>query len=157
MARLTINIPDDDAIIFSNIANSCGMYLREYVQFILKMELKKDELNVNPVDALTKALLNIESKLDELKAKKTYKRKENSELEYPSDIDMDIWYEWLKHCRLLGANKNSYAQQLELNELQKLSDLGYDINTLMLMAIEKGWRHVNVPREAKLEVEHKYG
>ena len=67
--------------------------------------------------------------------------------DYPDWLNLKLWQEYKRHRARIKKPMTEYAEQLNINKLNKIMKQGYSQEKIMNNIIEKGWQGIYAPAE----------
>ena len=66
---------------------------------------------------------------------------------YPDWLNLQLWQEYKRHRARIKKPMTPFAEQLNINKLNKIMKQGYSQEKIMNNIIEKGWQGIYAPVE----------
>ena len=66
---------------------------------------------------------------------------------YPDWLNLQLWQEYKRHRARIKKPMTEYAEQLNINKLNKIMKQGYSQEKIMNNIIEKGWQGIYAPAD----------
>ena len=66
---------------------------------------------------------------------------------YPDWLNLQLWQEYKRHRARIKKPMTEYAEQLNINKLNKIMKQGYSQEKIMNNIIEKGWQGIYAPKD----------